>query len=61
MIVDGTPYRTVWMEGATVRMINQLLLPHFFEIVDLPDHHATANIDQPGIGIADSVFFIEFG
>ena len=42
MIVDGRPYRTVWMDGATVRMINQPLLPHFFEIVDLPDHHATA-------------------
>ncbi len=42
MIVNGTAYRTVWMEGATVRMINQLLLPHAFEIVDLPDHRATA-------------------
>ncbi len=42
MIVDGKPYRTVWMEGSTVRMINQPLLPHFFEIVDLTDHKATA-------------------
>jgi S-methyl-5-thioribose-1-phosphate isomerase len=42
MIVNGKPYRTVWMEGTTVRMINQLVLPYSFEIVDLPDHRATA-------------------
>ncbi len=42
MIVNGKPYRTVWMEGSTVRMINQHLLPHFFEIVDLTDYQATA-------------------
>ncbi len=42
MIVQGKAYRTVWMEGSTVRMINQPLLPHFFEIVDLPDHLTTA-------------------
>ena len=42
MIVNGQPYRTVWMEGPTVRLINQPLLPHFFEIADLPDHRATA-------------------
>jgi len=42
MIVNGTPHRTVWIEGSTVRMINQPLIPHRFEIVDLPDHRATA-------------------
>jgi methylthioribose-1-phosphate isomerase len=42
VIVNGKAYRTVWMEGAAVRLINQLLLPHAFEIVDLPDHRATA-------------------
>jgi len=47
MIVNGRHYRTVWMEsagqhGAVVRMINQPLIPHRFEIVDLPDHQATA-------------------
>ncbi|PWH18431.1 MAG: S-methyl-5-thioribose-1-phosphate isomerase [Ardenticatenia bacterium] len=42
MIVNGTAYRTVWMEGNTVYMINQLRLPHAFEIVALPDHRATA-------------------
>jgi methylthioribose-1-phosphate isomerase len=43
MIVDGKPYRTVWMEGARVCVINQPRLPHFFEIVTLPDHRATAD------------------
>lgn len=42
MIVNGKPYRTVWLEGSQVRLINQPLLPHFFEIVSLPDHRATA-------------------
>jgi len=42
MIVNGTAYRTVWMEGNTVYMINQLRLPHAFEIAALPDHRATA-------------------
>ncbi len=42
MIVNGIAYRTVWMEGNTVYMINQLRLPHAFEIVALPDHRATA-------------------
>ncbi|MCB9760798.1 MAG: S-methyl-5-thioribose-1-phosphate isomerase [Alphaproteobacteria bacterium] len=42
MKVNGTPTRTVWMEGSTVRMINQPLLPHRFEIVDLPAYTDTA-------------------
>jgi methylthioribose-1-phosphate isomerase len=42
MNVNGKPYRTVWMERGTVHMINQPLLPHFFEIVQLADHRATA-------------------
>ncbi|MBU0756541.1 MAG: S-methyl-5-thioribose-1-phosphate isomerase [Nanoarchaeota archaeon] len=37
MIIKGKNYRTVWMEGKVVRMINQPLLPHRFEIVDLYD------------------------
>jgi methylthioribose-1-phosphate isomerase len=40
--VNGQPFRTVWIEGSTVRMIDQPKLPHSFGIVDLPDHHATA-------------------
>jgi len=42
MNVDGKHFRTVWLEGGTVRMINQPLLPHRFEIADLADHRATA-------------------
>ncbi|NLG26344.1 MAG: S-methyl-5-thioribose-1-phosphate isomerase [Chloroflexi bacterium] len=43
MNVNGTPYRTVWLEGGTVRMINQQLLPHRFEIIGLPNHQETAH------------------
>ena len=43
MLVDGKPTRTVWMDGSVVRMINQPLLPHRFEIIDLPDHRATGD------------------
>jgi len=42
MHVNGVPYRTVWLEGTVVRMINQHLLPHRFAIVDLPTHRDTA-------------------
>ncbi|MCK4555604.1 MAG: S-methyl-5-thioribose-1-phosphate isomerase, partial [Candidatus Aenigmarchaeota archaeon] len=42
MQVQGTHYRTVWLEGSTVKMINQLLLPHKFEIIELPTHLHTA-------------------
>jgi translation initiation factor eIF-2B subunit alpha/methylthioribose-1-phosphate isomerase len=35
MLVNGKAYRTVWFEKDRVRMINQLLLPHKFGIVDL--------------------------
>jgi len=41
MKVNGTPYRTVWMEGPTVRMIDQRWLPHRFTIVDLDSVEAT--------------------
>jgi methylthioribose-1-phosphate isomerase len=41
MQVQGQHYRTVWMEGETIRMINQPLIPHRFEIVDL---HATDEV-----------------
>jgi len=30
MRVNGQPYRTVWMQGTTVKMINQPLIPHTF-------------------------------
>ena len=42
MNVDGKHFRTVWMEGPTVRMINQPMLPHRFEIVDTHDYRETA-------------------
>ena len=42
MRVDGTPYRTVWMEGGTVRLIDQNRLPFGFAVVDCADHRATA-------------------
>jgi S-methyl-5-thioribose-1-phosphate isomerase len=42
MQVNDKHYRTVWMEGAVVKMIDQPLLPHKFEIAQLPDHKATA-------------------
>ncbi len=42
MKVHGRDYRTVWMEGAVVRTINQPLLPHAFEVVSLATHRDTA-------------------
>ncbi len=42
MRVDGIHYSTIWMEGRTVRMIDQLALPFRFEIFDSPDHASTA-------------------
>jgi methylthioribose-1-phosphate isomerase len=32
MKVQGMDYRTIWMEGSAVCMINQCLLPFHFEI-----------------------------
>ena len=43
MKVGDKHYRTLWMEGSTVRMINQSLIPHRFEIIDLPSHRDTAH------------------
>jgi methylthioribose-1-phosphate isomerase len=36
-------FRTVWMEGGLVKMINQPKLPHSFEIVTLRNHRETAD------------------
>ncbi|HEQ72188.1 MAG TPA: S-methyl-5-thioribose-1-phosphate isomerase [Spirochaetia bacterium] len=41
MIVDGKHLKSVWLEGNTVRMINQSLLPHRFEIFESHDHQRT--------------------
>ena len=43
MLVDGIPYRTIWIEGRTVRMIDQLALPFRFSVFDSPDHASTAH------------------
>ncbi len=42
MRVNGTPYRTVWMEGGTVHLIDQNRLPFAFALVACADHRATA-------------------
>ncbi|MBN1410070.1 MAG: S-methyl-5-thioribose-1-phosphate isomerase [Spirochaetales bacterium] len=42
MLVNGKHYRTVWMEGKSVHMINQPLLPHQFVIYTAGDHRQTA-------------------
>jgi methylthioribose-1-phosphate isomerase len=42
MRVGDRHYQTVWMEGRTVRLIDQPLLPYRFEIADQADHRATA-------------------
>ncbi|MBN1525597.1 MAG: S-methyl-5-thioribose-1-phosphate isomerase [Spirochaetales bacterium] len=41
MIVDGKHIRSVWCENGTVRIINQTILPHRFEIFECPDHQRT--------------------
>ena len=42
MKVQGRDCRTVWLEGSTVKTINQPLIPHKFEIVTLATHRDTA-------------------
>ena len=42
MRVDGTPFRTVWMDGSVVKLIDQPLLPHRFAIADMPTWQHTA-------------------
>ena len=42
MKVEGKSFRTVWMEGQGVHLINQPLLPHRFEVVVMPTHRETA-------------------
>src|SRR3989338_8799861 len=43
MKVNGKDYRTVWMEGNEVKLINQTLLPHKFEIYTAKNHLETAD------------------
>jgi methylthioribose-1-phosphate isomerase len=42
MLVNGIHYRTIWMEGSSVKMIDQLALPYKFVIFDSKDHLSTA-------------------
>jgi methylthioribose-1-phosphate isomerase len=42
MLVNGVHYRTIWLEGRVVRMIDQTLLPFRFEILDSHGHAETA-------------------
>jgi S-methyl-5-thioribose-1-phosphate isomerase len=42
MRVHGVPYRTIWMDGGVVRLIDQNRLPFEFELVDCPTHRETA-------------------
>ena len=42
MKVRGKEYRAVWMEGRSVVVVNQPLLPHRFELLRLRDHQRTA-------------------
>jgi len=39
--VDGKNYRTVWMEGSSVFLIEQNLLPFEFKIYEAKDHNST--------------------
>lgn len=40
--VNGTPYRTIWLEGNQVKFIHQPLIPHKFEIRSLATYQETA-------------------
>ena len=43
MKINNKDYRTVWMEGNEVKLINQTLLPHKFEIYTCKNHIETAD------------------
>ena len=42
MKVDGKAYRSIWRDGDAVRIIDQTLLPHVFEVADLPNLESAA-------------------
>jgi methylthioribose-1-phosphate isomerase len=42
MLVNGKHYRTVWLEGHIVNMINQPVIPHRFEIHQCMNYKETA-------------------
>ena len=43
MIINNQSYRTIWMQDHSVHMINQLILPHRFEIYESKNHLQTAD------------------
>ena len=43
MLVNNKHYRTVWLEKSAIKMINQPLLPHKFEIYSSKSYKETAN------------------
>ena len=43
MRVHDTPYRTIWMDGTVVRLIDQNRLPFEFAVVDCRTHRETAD------------------
>ena len=43
MKVDGKHYRTIWVDDGVLKVINQLKLPHTFEILELRDIDAVCN------------------
>ena len=43
MNIQGKHYRTVWIEGSVVKLINQPKIPHFFEIYECKDHKETSS------------------
>ena len=43
MKIDGKPYRSIWRADGAVRIIDQTLLPHRLEVIDLPDLTAAAH------------------
>ncbi len=43
MLVNGVPYRTVWMDGDAVKLIDQRQLPFRFEILTLAAYGETAD------------------
>ncbi len=44
MKVNGTHYRTLWMEGSSIKLIDQNKLPFQFEIISSPDHISSCEI-----------------
>ena len=42
MKVNGKDYRTVWLEGKVVKMLDQPLIPHEFKIYECADYEETA-------------------